>query len=426
MAQEYDLSALFELAKAKDPTLGRAFAQTEAGKAEHAIARSALLPHLNAGGSLKRFWHSVLDYTPTTQTGQYTGYSYNAAVDVPVFSMPSYYDLSAAKAGCDSAESQLAATRQELMVRLSNAYITLLKAQSDIHLYRDQTKRLAIVLKQAQAFLKAGTGDIIAVYEAQAQQDSANADLVKAESQLRLAEQQLSRLAGTTVTSIRDITPSTPSKAQPDDLEWWLATLSQRHPALNQAQHTVRQYSLYRSAARARHLPTVQASGGYTVDKGSTFLPDVETRQWYVGLALNIPLFSGGETSARSKLAIAQETDRRLVLDDTREQLTQRLKEAFLSIQYNIKLSEAYQHKVTSTDIQLKAVTRGRAIGTRSLGDLLQAEHASAVSRRDLQHALYDNIQLHIELKAAAGILAIHDFVEINQHLPIAAAPEPQ
>jgi outer membrane protein TolC len=102
----------------------------------------------------------------------------------------------------------------------------------------------------------------------------------------------------------------------------------------------------------------------------------------------------------------------------------QRLKEVFLSIQYNVKLAEAYRHKVTSTDIQLKAVTKGHAIGTRSLGDLLQAEHAAAVSHRDLQHALYDNIQLRIELRAAAGILAISDFVEISQHVPIAAVPE--
>ena len=161
-------------------------------------------------------------------------------------------------------------------------------------------------------------------------------------------------------------------------------------------------------------MPGVSGNGGYTVDKGSTFLPKVETRQWYAGLQLNVPIYSGGETSARTRRAMAGESERRAMLDDAQTQAIRRLKEAYLNLTYNQSLVEAYQRKHESSDLQLKAVQKGREIGTRTAIDLLNAEQSFAVSRRDLISALYDNVQRHIELKSAAGILSEEDLVAIS------------
>jgi outer membrane protein TolC len=166
------------------------------------------------------------------------------------------------------------------------------------------------------------------------------------------------------------------------------------------------------SANRAAHLPTIQFSGGYAVDKGSTFLPEVQTKQWYLGASVSGPIYSGGETVARTRRALAGESERRFMLEDSQEQNTKRLKEAFLTLQYNVSLAEAYKRKHASTELQLKATRKGREIGTRTAIDLLNAEQSYAVSRRDLVGVLYDNLVRHLELKAAAGILAEHDLHE--------------
>lgn len=400
---------LYDLAKAKDALLGRANARLEAGKADRDIAWAGVLPRISANATQRKFWHTVLDYGPSTIEGTYTGYNYGIGGQLPLFNAASYFQIAAAGAGLKGAEAGTDAAQQDLLVRLVTAYVALLKAQADEQLYRDELHRVSKILEQAEAFLKAGTGDIIAVYEAKARMDSAAADQIKAEAQRRIAEQALSGLTGISVTAVKELPVTTPVGPQPNDLSWWLDTMQKQNPTIRQAREDLRAAAHTSSASWSGHLPTAQLQGGYTVDKGSTFLPEVETRQWYVGASISLPIFSGGETAARTRRAVAAESERRFMLEDTQDQHTKRLKEAFLNLQYNVSLAEAYKRKYESGEMQLKATRKGREIGTRNAIDLLNAEQTYAVGRRDFSNALYDNLARQFELKAAAGILKEED-----------------
>lgn len=418
-AQERDLPELYRLAKAKDAMLARADARLEAGRADQDAAWAALMPHISANGSVRQMWHRVIDYTPTPTDGEYTGYSYGAGGSLAIFSMPAYYQITAATAGISSAEAGIQASRQDLMVRLLDAYLRYLKAKTDEKQYRDELTRVGKVLEQSQAFLKAGTGDVIAVYEAKSRLDNAAADLVKTEGQVRLVQQNLASLTGVTVDAVKDIVIEKASGPQPVELEWWINTMRQRSPIVLQAQKDLQQAEESVKSTRAGYLPTIQGSGGYSVDKGSTFLPNVETQQWYASVGISIPIYSGGELGARTRRAKAGEAERRAMLDDAQEQAIRRLKEAYLNLQYNQSLVEAYQRKLESAELQLAAVRKGRSIGTRTSIDLLNAEQIYSVSLRDLSAALYDNLQRRLELKAAAGILEERDLTELGSMVAV-------
>ncbi|MDD2307955.1 MAG: TolC family protein [Desulfuromonadaceae bacterium] len=413
IARERDLLELYTLAKTRDPAVARADARLEAGRADKDIAWAAVIPRVSANASVRQLWTNVTDYTPEPITGRYTGYSYGIGTGIPIFNMPAYYQIAAAGTGITSAETGVQAARQDLIVRLLDGYVRYLKAQADEKLYRDEMGRVGKVLGQSEAFLKAGTGDVIAVYEARARLDSAAADLVKTGGQLRLAQQNLASLTGVAVDAVRDMTV-TAAGPEPAEMEWWLETMRQRSPALLQAREDLLQSEELRKGAGAGHYPTLSGNAGYTVDKGSTFLPKVVTEQWYAGVQLNVPIYSGGDTSARTRRARAGEAERRAMLDDAREQGIRRLKEAYLNLQYNVSLLEAYRRKQESAELQLKAVQKGRDIGTRTAIDLLNSEQTYAISRRDLTAAMYDNLQRRLELKAAAGILAEDDLRELS------------
>lgn len=409
LAQERDLLELYQLAKGKDPLLARADSRLDAAKADKDIAWSAMYPRVTANGSIKQFWFHADNYNSSSLDGVYTGYSYGIGGTLNFFNLPSYYQVSVAKTGIESADYSVQSTRQDLIVRLLGAYLGYLKASADEKLYKDELHRMGKVHEQAQAFLAAGTGDIIAVYEAKARMDSAAADLVKAESQRKMAQQQLSSLTGVIVEAIKDIAVDNPVGPQPAEIEWWIATMWRSNPALLQARKDLQQAEANTKATNAGHYPTIQAYGGFTDDKGSTFLPKLETRQWYGGIGVNVTLYSGGETSARTQRARAGETERRAMLDDSQEQSIKRLRESYLNLQYNQSLADAYRRKQESAELQLKAVQKGRSIGTRTAIDVLNAEQTFSVSQRDLTAALYDNMQRRLELKAAAGILAESD-----------------
>jgi outer membrane protein len=406
---------LYLSAKAKDPAIGRAEARVASSRAESDVLLSGLMPHLDGGAGVRQISQSLSNYPTTDANENYTAINYNITARLTLLHMPTIHSLSAAAANTRAEEAGVSAARQNLTVRLADAYFSLLKAQADKQIALGEISRFKQVLEQSQAFLKEGTGDIIAVYEAQSRLDGAAADLTKSECNLRLAEQKLSNVVGHTVTSIENYLPRQPKGPEPDDLDWWVATMEREQPVIRQAREGVAQASEQRKAAKSEHLPVLQAAGGYDVSRGTADYPSAEIRQWSVGASLTIPLYSGGETSAKVRRAIASEEERRRILDETRDLHLDTIKQAFFNLRYNISLIKALEQKKVSAEIQLAAVKKGRSIGTRNAIDLLNAAQAYSIALRDYKNALYDNFTSVVKLKYTAGILTDSDVAEISR-----------
>jgi len=402
----------YQLAKVNDPELGRTQARLTASVADTDVVRAGFRPRVTASLGVSEIDQTVLNYPPKTTYSSVLGYSYDLSASMPLLHLSTFHYLSSAAATVRSEEAGTWSARQNLIVRLADAYFGILKAQTDEQIARDELVRLKQVLEQAQAFLKAGTGDIISVYEAQARLDAVIADLSRAENSLKLAEQKLSSIVGKPVTSVADYLHLRPTDPEPDDLDWWLSTMEKRDPQIRQAREGLTQTMEQTKATKAEHYPVVDAAAGYSVSKGSAFLPDVETHQWKVAATVSIPIYSGGETSARVRRAVANQDERRYLLDAVLEQRRENLKQTFYGLRYNVSLIKALKQKEASSEIQLNAVKKGRSLGTRTAIDLLNAEQSYSMAKRDLRNALYDNVVKMIQLKAAAGILDEADLSE--------------
>lgn len=405
---------LYLLAKSNDPAIGRSEARLAATRADSWIAISGLIPRLDASAGINQIDHTLINYGPKTLNSSFFAHNYSFTVRFPLLHAPTYFNLAANFAGERRDEAGISNARQKLIVKLVDAYFGLLKAQQDKLIAQEEIERLKKVLEQSQAFLKAGTGDVIAVYEAQARLDSVVADLTRTEGLLRIAELKLSAIVGRPVGAIADYLLERPRRPDPDDLDWWLTTMDNQEPQIIQAREGMSQANLQLKAAKAEFLPVIQASGGYNDSVGSAFLPEVETRQWFVGATVSLPIFSGGETAAKIRRATAVGSERRYMLEELREQLRDTLKQAFFNLRYNAGLITALEQKKRSAELQLTAVRKGRSIGTRSATDLINAEQAYSVAVRDLKNALYDNISRFIQLKGTAGILADEDLAEFR------------
>ena len=407
---------LYLAAKANDPLLGRAEARVTGSKADSDMLFATLLPHLDSNIGVQRLSQTLLNYNISNDPNyDFTSLHYNITARMTLLHIPTIFSLSSAAAGVKVEEAGLAAARQNLMVKFTDSYFALLKAQTDKRIVLGEIKRLKKVLDQAQAFLKEGTGDIIAVYEAQARLDGAHADLTKSESALQLAEQKLSSVTGKTVTTITDYLPRQPARPEPDNLEWWVATMEKENPILRQANEGLTQTAEQRKAVKAEYLPVLQVSGGYDVNKGTAALPTAEVRQWFIGASVSLPLYSGGETSAKIRRAVASEEERRYTFNETINQLRENVTRAFLNLHYNRSYINALEQKIASAEIQLAAVNKGRGIGTRNAVDVLNAEQSYSIALRDYKYAIYDNVCMLIQLKSAAGILAEDDVFKISR-----------
>ena len=404
---------LYISAKAIDPALGRSEARVSGSKADSDLLFSSLMPHIDSSAGVKLISQSLTNYSANDASYDFTALNYNVTARLTLLHVPTIFSLTAAAAGLNGERAGVAVARQNLIVKFTDAYFALLKAQVDRQIARGEINRLKQVLEQSQAFLKAGTGDVIAVYEAQSRLDGAGADLTRSESTLRLAEQKLATVVGKPVASIENYLPQQPTGPDPANLDWWIATMEKEQPIVRQAREGLIQTSEQRKAVKAEYLPFIQASGGYDVNRGSAALPTAEVRQWFLGASISLPLYSGGETAAKLHRAIATEEERRHAFDETIDQQRENVKQAFYSLRYNISLIKALEQKKISAKIQLAAVSKGRNIGTRNAVDLLNAEQAYSVALRDYKYALYDNFIRVIQLKSAAGILADADVSKI-------------
>ena len=416
-AQTYDLISLYALAEAKDPSLGRARSHLESRQAEVRSSTANLLPRIDLSSGGNRMWTETLHYGPTKLEGAYYGYNYGLGLSQPLVNVPAIINRLEIDAAVRSTEAELMASRHDLQSRLADSYFGVLKARVSERLLQAEVKRFEQIVKQAQAFLKVGTGDIIATYEAQARLDATRAELVKAETQRKQADKQLETLVGVPVVSMRDLGTLTLEGPQPADLAHWLEQTRTKQPQIIQAREELKLASSQVSQMKAEHLPTLNFSGGYSVSKGSTFLPEVETRQWYAGLNLTLPLYRGGDVAARTKRAQAAESERRYMLQDALEQLLQKTEQSYMHIESNMSLLRSLELKKSSTAIQLEAVKKGLSIGTRTAVDLLNAEQAHAGSIRDLQSARYDHLQYHLQLRIFSGTAGEDDLALLNSLL---------
>jgi outer membrane protein len=406
---------LYVSAKANDPVLARSQARASGSKADSDLVFSGLMPHLDSSAGFKQISQTLMNYnTPNDIRYAYSSINYDVTARLTLLHVPTLYALSAAAAALNGELAGVAAARQNLIVKFTDSYFSLLKAQTDKQIALGELYRLKQVLDQANAFFKAGTGDIISVYEAQSRLDGAKADLAKSESSLRLAEQKLSSLTGKPVSSVVNYLPQLPNGPDPDNIDWWVATMEKEQPVIRQAREGLAQTSDQLKAAKSEYLPVIQASGGYDVSRGTADLPTAEVRQWFIGASISLPLYSGGETAAKVRRAVATDDERRHSFDETLDQQRENVKQAFFNLRYNISLIKALEQKKASAEIQLAAIQKGRKIGTRNAIDVLNAEQTYSIALRDHTYALYDNIIRFIQLKSAAGILAEADVSELS------------
>jgi outer membrane protein len=409
-----DLQTLYFLAKAKDPTVGRALAQLDGNKADVDISIAQMLPRIDANAGVNWIESTTVNYAPTAITGSFTGDNYGIGIRLPLFHLPTVYGLALSRASVRAADASLNGSQQELIVKVADAYFGLIKAQTDESFYRNEKKRYGLLLEQALALQNSGAGDIMAVFDAKTRLESASVELIRAEGMLKLAIKQLSTLVGRQVTEVKDPVTLHPSAPSPANLQWWLDTLQKQHPSLIRASEMVNQSDLNIKSVKAGHLPVLQASAGYTVSKGSTFLPQVETRQWYAGFNVSLPIFSGGETTARTRKAVAAEIEQNHIFNATSEQLVQKLNQSFLDVELSNSIASSLVQKKAVMEQQYEAIKTGYDMGTRTAADLLNAEQGLAYATRDLSKATYDNTFQRLSLKFAAGILEESDLITLN------------
>ncbi len=420
VTHNYGLLELFNLAKERDGTLLAAKARLEEKYAEKGIARSNLFPHIDTGASLSKIDHTLSNYgtTPKMQ-GLYSAYNYSVTLTQPLFDVESLYGFKSADMRIQSAVADVLYAEQNLIQRLAEAFFNVIIAYNTEDLTRKERDRLIEVLREAEAKFRERTTDIVSVYEAKAALDAQEAKLVKAIGERENLESELSRIAGIriSVRQIKAISSFVPASPEPSDASAWITYTLKNHPVLIKARNELSVAENEVKRAYAGYLPTVQLYSSYSVRKGDAFLSELKTEDFAYGVTLKMPVFEGFRTKSTVSAYAAMRKEASETLKAYEDDLCNKTEIAFSNVYANQRLYAALKKQLESALVQLKGVRKGRAIGTRTQTDLINAEQAYFKAEVELKNALCNDLILSIRLKAASGCLSIDEIIKLDKLL---------
>jgi outer membrane protein len=414
---------VYHQAHQNDPKYLAAQADARANGTVLRQARAGFLPIVKLDVERSRTRQKILSSNnPVFGVGQTTFPTTNSTFSItqPIFRKDAIDRLDQAKAIVRQAELMLLVAEQDLMLRTTSAYLSVLAATDGLALAVAEREALTRARDLAQERLKNGLGTITSQHEADSRLAVTHAREIEADNKLLDAKQGLQEITGSPAATFQTIrkqySPVAPQQAGRD--EWVRAALEQNLllRARREAVVVARQEVKRQSSAELPSLDLVMTHNRR--DAGSTLFgggSNVATSDLL--LRLNVPLYSGGMQSAVISEAGFRLQKTEQELEQERRAVERAARGAYQGVLSGISLVRALDQSVVSAESVLEAKTTGYKSGIQTLLAVLDAQRDLYAARRDLAQARYDYLLNVLRLKQATGTLSENDLLLINAAL---------
>ncbi len=424
--QAADLREVLQQAEQSDPTLKAAEAQMQAGQEVKSQAYAAFLPQVTASYNLNRgtteanFLGQKLDYPDTDIK------FWNIALNETLYSHDNYLGYSQAKKQAAQAEAQYQQAYQDFLVRVAQAYFTVLNATEDLRFRKAEEKAIERQMEQAQQRFEVGLAAITDVHEARASYDGARAATILAANALDDAWEALTEITGRSYDALEPLLDELPlNKPEPDNMAAWEQLALDHSPdlALVRLQEEVAELGLDR--ARAQRLPVLRLTASYgentnnnysffDADRGlvGPFAFTTTSTSW--GLNVSVPLFTGLRISSSVRQAAASYESAQQQQDAARRQVLRNTRNAWRGYLAGVEEVKARKQALVSARSALEATQAGFEVGTRTIVDVLLSQRNLYAAEGNYSRARHSLILAMVNLKRAAGVLADKDLLALN------------
>lgn len=416
-----DLSQAYQLARNGDPVFQAAQHTYEAAIEKPRQAAAGLLPSLSLGLNKNRAAGDVNFGSVSPESRVADLYSWNVRLSQPLLRFQNWAAYFQADAMEAQAEAQFRQAQQELILRVAQSYFDTVSAQEALSVVQAQLRALVQQKEMARRQFDAGLATITDIHESQSRLDLTRAQLFSAENELEARWAELEKLTGQQVGALNPLNTDVALPGpQPDDLQGWMSAAKDGNLAVQIQQAVLRVAEQELSRSRAAHFPTLDliATLDRAVATGSVTSPvnqASDVRSGQVGLQINFPIFSGGETQSRIRETQALRKKTIAELDAARRQAAMLARQAFSGLEKGLKRVAYLMQAAKSSLDAVEANKVDYRIGTRINIDVLNAEQQLFAARRDLTLARLDALMQGLKLKAASGSLDEADLLALSK-----------
>ncbi|KQV81015.1 type I secretion protein TolC [Massilia sp. Root351] len=308
------------------------------------------------------------------------------------------------------AQTQFTAARQQLALRVAQAYFGVLVAEETVRVVQAELAAVRQQRERAQARFDVGQDRITDVQEAQARLDAVTTREVSAQSVLELRRAQFRETTGTPPNQLAPLAARfVPRPPQPAALADWQARGAGGSTLVlaRQSEQAIANAELSRHSLAGRPTLDLVASYGAKQQRGGLsplVAPDGD-RTASVGLMLNVPLYAGGALDSHQREAVARFGQAELQLAAAQRDVRLQVQEGYLAVTTGVSRVAAQEQALASARSALDATTRGRDVGTRTALDVLDAQQRLFSAELDLVQGRADYLLGRLRLAQAVGEL---------------------
>ena len=411
------LTTAYSQALRSDPTFQKARADWETAKADLPITRAAYLTSIAVTGNAKRQYSRSTSNSVLTMKGYNNLYGYALTLTQPIFNMPAWEAIRGANATVKSATATYASAAQNLMQRLSKAYITVLKAQEQLRYTLAQKRAVKQQLEETEAQFKVGVKAATDVYNARSVYDQARSTAIANRNELNDAVELLYEITGIHYRRLEGIKDKVPLvNPVPNDINAWMDVAQQQNYALIAENYAVIAARIAIKQASDGWLPQLnfEASDSTSYVGRLRITPRSSSHAAVYGLSLNFPLLQGGLTMANTQQSRFKYLSACSQREATYRKMMSQTRQSFLGVISGINKIKADTLSVASARKSLEATKMGYTIGTRTMVDILNSITTLYQNQQQLANDQYQYITDMIDLKYNAGILKVDDLKQVS------------
>jgi len=296
------------------------------------------------------------------------------------------------------------------MLQVTQAYFDLLAAADQVEALESLEQATREARDRAQARFDAGDAPITDVHDAEARLDLIEADLLVARNDVDVRRGRLADMTG--VSEVRLARPANVADdpiGEPAALARWQQRADEQNLRVKQRQLAIDLAAADVARLHAAVSPTLDVYARVEGDRlsGSGYGGDAErtSSDRVVGLALNVPFWTGGRRSAQSQQAVSLEQKARSELRAAAQDVRREVREAWLTLGARRGQVAALETALRSAEARWDAQRTGYEVGDRELVDVLDAQQTLYAVRRDLARARYASHSARLALYASVGEL---------------------
>jgi len=422
-----NLLDVYNSAKASDPVLAGAQATHQARQQAMPQARSALLPNITLSGSksdnTRKFPGAVFSNDPSdplfglaVPKQKFSDTVWQAEATQPLLDLESWYTYGSAKATVKQADAEFVAAEQNLIVRVVEAYLNVLRAQDRLDAATAEETAVKRQLEQVQQRFDVGLVAITDVLESTAAYDNASVRRIQADGDHDIFFETLRTLSGVAYPSLDRLSEELPIVNPTPGVELaWTDQAMLGNLSIQAAEQQLLASKQTLKARKSSHLPTIRGIVTHSEFEtgGSNFLGDRTNTTTYA-IQARVPIFQGGFIHSRAREAKYQMEAAKQQLLEKQLNVTRDTRNLFRAVSTDVLRVNARQRAIKSSESALEATETGYEVGTRNIVDVLQAQQRLFSSQFDYADSRYNYVLDLLRLKQASGSLEESDLLQLN------------